>query len=52
MEILKNYINGQWIESKEKQNIDVLNPASQEVLARVPYGAGTASDTELSLIHI
>ena len=46
MEILKNYINGQWIESKEKQNIDVLNPASQEVLARVPYGAGTASDTE------
>jgi len=46
MEILKNYINGQWIESKEKQNIDVLNPASQEILARVPYGAGTASDTE------
>ena len=46
MEILKNYINGQWIESKEKQNIDVLNPASQEILAKVPYGAGTASDTE------
>jgi len=39
-------MNGQWMESKEKQTIDVLNPASQEVLARVPYGAGTASDTE------
>ena len=46
MEILKNYIKGQWTESKERQTIDVLNPANQEVLARVPYGAGTASDTE------
>jgi len=46
MEILKNYIKGQWVESKERQTIDVLNPANQEVLARVPYGAGTASDTD------
>jgi len=46
MEILKNYINGRWIESKERQTVDVLNPANQELLARVPYGKGTASDTE------
>lgn len=46
MEILKNYINGQWFESSEKQTIDVLNPANQEVLARVPYGGGTATDTD------
>jgi len=44
MEILKNYINGQWIDSKEKGTIDVLNPANQDVLARVPYGAGTVAD--------
>jgi malonate-semialdehyde dehydrogenase (acetylating)/methylmalonate-semialdehyde dehydrogenase len=44
MEILKNYIKGQWVPSKEKQTIDVLNPASQEVLARVPYGPGTGAD--------
>jgi malonate-semialdehyde dehydrogenase (acetylating)/methylmalonate-semialdehyde dehydrogenase len=46
MEILKNYIKGRWIESKEKETADVVNPANQEVLAKVPYGAGTASDTE------
>ncbi len=46
MKILKIYINGQWIDSREKQNIGVINPANQEVLARVPYGQGTASDAE------
>jgi malonate-semialdehyde dehydrogenase (acetylating) / methylmalonate-semialdehyde dehydrogenase len=44
MEILKNYINGTWIDSVSTQTIDVLNPASQEVLAKVPYGADTAKD--------
>jgi malonate-semialdehyde dehydrogenase (acetylating)/methylmalonate-semialdehyde dehydrogenase len=46
MEILKNYIKGRWIESKEKETIDVVNPANQEVLARVPFGVKTASDVE------
>ncbi|RLD70519.1 MAG: methylmalonate-semialdehyde dehydrogenase (CoA acylating) [Bacteroidetes bacterium] len=46
MEILKNYIKGRWIESKEKETIDVINPANQEVLARVPFGVKTASDIE------
>ncbi len=49
MEILKNYINGQWVESSEKQTVDVVNPANQEVLAKVPYGLGTASDTEMAV---
>ena len=46
MEILKNYIKGRWVESKEKETADVVNPANQDVLAKVPYGPGTASDTE------
>ena len=44
MNILKNYINGSWVESTSKQTIDVLNPANQEVLAKVPYGNDTAKD--------
>ncbi|MCK5440740.1 MAG: CoA-acylating methylmalonate-semialdehyde dehydrogenase [Maribacter sp.] len=44
MEILKNYINGTWIDSVSTQTIDVLNPANQEILAKVPYGADTAKD--------
>jgi malonate-semialdehyde dehydrogenase (acetylating)/methylmalonate-semialdehyde dehydrogenase len=46
MERLKNYIGGRWVESREKNSIDVVNPASQEVLARVPYGAKTVLDAE------
>ena len=49
MEILKNYIKGRWIESKEKATVDVVNPANQEVLAKVPYGAKTALDVELAV---
>ena len=44
MERLNNYINGSWAESKEDQSIDVLNPASQEVLGKVPYGSNTKTD--------
>src|SRR4030043_880935 len=33
---LKNYINGEWVESKSKQILDVVNPATQKLLARVP----------------
>ena len=44
MQILKNYINGVWIESKEHETIDVVNPANQEIMAKVPYGENTAND--------
>ena len=44
MEVLKNYINGQWIQSVSKETIDVLNPASGEVLAKVPFGGATSND--------
>jgi len=44
MEILNNYIDGAWVKSKESNTTDVVNPASQEVLGKVPYGENTASD--------
>ena len=37
--ILKNYINGQWIESKSSVFPDILNPATGQLLARVPAGS-------------
>lgn len=46
MEVLKNYINGSWEVSKEQKTIDVINPANQEVLAKVPYGEKTVSDVD------
>lgn len=33
---LKNYINGEWVESKSKERWNVINPATQKLLATVP----------------
>lgn len=44
MEILHNYIDGNWVKSKEDNTIDVVNPASQEMLGKVPYGNNTDAD--------
>jgi len=34
--IIKNYVNGEWVESKSTKTLDVINPGTTEVLARVP----------------
>ncbi|MEZ0118624.1 CoA-acylating methylmalonate-semialdehyde dehydrogenase [Heyndrickxia faecalis] len=36
VEKLKNYINGEWVESKTSQFEAVYNPATEEIIARVP----------------
>ena len=48
MEILKNYINGEWVVSASDQSIDVVNPALQEVMAKVPYGQDTKKDVAMA----
>jgi malonate-semialdehyde dehydrogenase (acetylating)/methylmalonate-semialdehyde dehydrogenase len=49
MEILKNYINGSWTESREQQTTNVVNPANQEILAKVPNGENTVADVNLAV---
>ncbi|MCH7409452.1 CoA-acylating methylmalonate-semialdehyde dehydrogenase [Belliella sp. DSM 111904] len=46
MEKLKNFINGNWVTSSEPKTSSVINPATQEVLAQVPFGPSTASDLD------
>lgn len=46
MEVLQNYISNKWTSSKESGTSNVINPATQEVLAKVPHGKGTATDVE------
>ena len=36
MKVIQNYINGQWVDSKSTQILDVVNPATTEIIARVP----------------
>lgn len=51
MEILKNYINGSWVESKSTSSADVVNPANQEIIAKVPIGKSTGQDIALAIEH-
>ncbi|MCO5236705.1 MAG: CoA-acylating methylmalonate-semialdehyde dehydrogenase [Chitinophagaceae bacterium] len=47
MQKLKNYIHGQWVSSHATEYVDVINPASQEVLAQV--SAGTVADVDAAV---
>ncbi|UCZ51420.1 CoA-acylating methylmalonate-semialdehyde dehydrogenase [Bacillus shivajii] len=37
--LLKNYINGKWIEANTKESFEVPNPATGEILAQVPISS-------------
>ena len=42
--LMKNYINGEWVESNSKEIGDVWNPAQGEKIAQVAYG--TSEDVD------
>ncbi|MBN8877892.1 MAG: CoA-acylating methylmalonate-semialdehyde dehydrogenase [Sphingobacteriales bacterium] len=46
MEILKNYINGKWADCNTTETSNVVNPATGEVIARVPAGKAAATEIE------
>ena len=50
METLNNYVNGFWTKSKEINTTDVINPATQEILGKVPSGKHTVTDVQLAVI--
>jgi len=45
---VKQFIGGEWVESSSGKTLEVLNPATGEVLAEVP--AGTAEDVETAVV--
>ncbi len=47
MNKLKNYINGEWVASSATDYWNVVNPASQEVMAQVP--SGTTADVDAAV---
>nr|WP_319393606.1 CoA-acylating methylmalonate-semialdehyde dehydrogenase [uncultured Desulfobacter sp.] len=44
---LKNYIDGEWVDSNSSQTGDICNPALGEAIAVVPYG--TKQDVDLAV---
>jgi malonate-semialdehyde dehydrogenase (acetylating)/methylmalonate-semialdehyde dehydrogenase len=46
--VVKNYINGQWVESKAGEFGDVRCPATGEIIARVPFSTSADVDAAAS----
>lgn len=45
--VMRNYVGGQWTESGASESLDVVNPANDDALARVPLS--TAADVEAAV---
>ena len=45
--VLKNFVNGQWVDSTTTEYLDIPNPATGELLATVPVS--TKEDVELAI---
>jgi malonate-semialdehyde dehydrogenase (acetylating)/methylmalonate-semialdehyde dehydrogenase len=41
--VIQNYIGGAWTDASAEETLEVTNPATGEVLARVPLSSGQAS---------
>lgn len=42
--LLKNYVGGEWVESKSAEILDTINPATGEVIGRVPLSTADEVD--------
>jgi malonate-semialdehyde dehydrogenase (acetylating)/methylmalonate-semialdehyde dehydrogenase len=47
-EILRNYINWKWVQSSTGKFRDVPNPATNEILAKVPVSSPAELDDAIS----
>src|SRR3978361_30853 len=46
--ILSNYVGGRWTESESSELLDVTNPATDEVIARVPLSTPAELDAAVA----
>ena len=46
--VLKNYINGEWVEPENDGYLDVENPSTEEVIARVPLSTAAATNEAIA----
>lgn len=51
MNELRMYINGEWVESESGEYFDAYNPATLEVIARVPQGTRKDADRAVRAAH-
>lgn len=41
---VRNYVNGEWVESRSKETLDVRNPSTAEVIGKVPLSTAAEID--------
>jgi malonate-semialdehyde dehydrogenase (acetylating)/methylmalonate-semialdehyde dehydrogenase len=46
--VLDNYVGGRWTPVQGAETLEVTNPASGDVLARVPLGSSTELDAAVT----
>src|SRR4030042_5458977 len=49
--VLQNYVNGKWVTSNSGKFRDVSNPATAEILAKVPVSSLAELDDAVQLAH-
>ncbi|MBE3128322.1 MAG: aldehyde dehydrogenase family protein, partial [Actinobacteria bacterium] len=48
VKVLKNYIGGKWVEPENDGYLDVENPATREIIARVPLSTTEATNRAIN----
>ena len=48
---VKLLINGEWVESQTTEWHDIVNPATQQVLAKVPFATASEVDAAIAAAH-
>jgi malonate-semialdehyde dehydrogenase (acetylating)/methylmalonate-semialdehyde dehydrogenase len=49
--ILRNYIDGEWVDSETSEFLNVVNPATNEVIAKVPLSTEEETDQAIKAAH-
>ena len=44
LKIVRNYVNGQWIEAESRSLLDVKNPSTVEIMAGAPLSSKVEAD--------
>ncbi len=52
MGTLKNYINGEFVDSQASESLDVINPSTNEVIAKVPLSTAADLDSAVAAAKI
>ena len=50
-QLLKNYIDGEWVGSSSEEVLDVINPATAEVIAHVPLSTADEDNQAVQAAH-